>query len=190
MCVCTSEFRLGNNGLVNNYLDVAQMCIWIWKLYLYLLSSVRMSVSQFQEIKQEYLTIMLLITFSFNYIANWSQPTSLTSGCSRHTMEVTGRLIYQSVHASYLLDEWVLLKTSGGPLWGQQRAGFLGRMDIRTPSSFLFTRLNILVFLHETQVLRPFIECIVLQLVDSHFFPSVASRMEPNTASAEQNTPP
>lgn len=84
----------------------------------------------------------------------------------------------------------MLPKTSGGPLWGQQHAGFLGRMDISVPFTFLFTRLSILVLPHRTQAPKPFLEVMVLQPVDQRFFPSVASGMEPGAASAEHNTPP
>ena len=49
-------------------MDVTQMLIGIGELYLHLLSSVKnVIVSQLQEIKQEYLTVMLLIIFNFNY---------------------------------------------------------------------------------------------------------------------------
>ena len=62
------EFLLCNSGLVNSHLDVTQMLIGIGELYLHLLSSVKnVIVSQLQEIKQEYLTVMLLIIFNFNY---------------------------------------------------------------------------------------------------------------------------
>lgn len=76
------------------------------------------------------------------------------------------------------LDKLVVLETLGGPLWGQQHAGFLGSMAIRIPLSFLFPRLNNLVFLHKTQNPKPFIESTTFHPADQHFFPSVASGME------------